>query len=78
MIALETVNNQYLGGDSSLLVAADTASKIDTAVLAIIKECHRRASQILEENKAKLHELAQHLYDNETISGEEFVALLAN
>jgi len=77
MMALETVNNPYLGGDTSLLVAADTASQIDAVVLDIIKAAHSRAAQILEDNKAKLHELAQYLYERETISGEQFMAILA-
>ncbi|MFA6941641.1 MAG: ATP-dependent zinc metalloprotease FtsH [Clostridiaceae bacterium] len=77
MMALETVNNPYLGGDTSLLVASDTASKIDTEVLSIIKSAHSRASKILEENKDKLHELAKYLLDKETISGEEFMKILA-
>ncbi len=77
MMALETVNNQYLGGDASLLVSAQTASKIDAEVLGIIKSCHRRAVEILEENKDKLHELAKYLLEEETITGDEFMALLA-
>jgi cell division protease FtsH len=78
MMALETVNNPYLGSDSSLLVAGDTASKIDNEVLKIIKETHNKAVQILEENKMKLHELAKYLLEKETVSGEEFMAVLAN
>jgi cell division protease FtsH len=77
MMALETVNNPYLGGDTSLLVSAETASKIDDEVLHIIKSCHSSAVQILNENKNKLHELAKHLLEKETITGEEFMALLA-
>lgn len=77
MMALETVNNPYLGGDTSLLVAANTASKIDTEVLSIIKSAHNRASKILEENKDKLHQLAKYLLEKETISGEEFMRILA-
>ena len=77
MMALETVNNPYLGGDTSLLVASDTASKIDTEVLSIIKSAHSRASKILEENKDKLHQLAKYLVDKETITGEEFMKILA-
>ncbi|MGE5380184.1 MAG: cell division protein FtsH, partial [Methylocystaceae bacterium] len=76
MMALETVNNQYLGGDTSLLVAADTASRIDEVVLEIIKSAHRKAAEILDQNKSKLHELAQFLYEQETITGEQFMALL--
>lgn len=77
MMALETVNNQYLGGDTSLLVSSLTASKIDEEVLRIIKTCYSNARQILEDNKTKLHELTKYLLDKETISGEEFMALLA-
>ncbi|MPM85311.1 ATP-dependent zinc metalloprotease FtsH [bioreactor metagenome] len=77
MMALETVNNQYLGGDASLIVSAETASKIDEEVLHIIKACHERATSILEENKEKLHELAKYLLEKETITGEEFMGILA-
>ena len=76
MMALETVHNPYLGGDTSLLVAADTASMIDTEVLGIIRKAHAKAAGILEENKGKLHELAKYLLEKETISGEEFMTLL--
>ncbi len=77
MMALETVNNPYLGGDTSLIVSADTSSRVDTEVLNIIKDCHKRASDILKENKSKLHELAKYLFEKETITGEEFMAVLA-
>lgn len=77
MMALETVNNPYLGGDTSLLVSAETASRIDDVVLDIIKDAHAKALQILSENKDTLHRLAKHLFEKETISGEEFMALLA-
>ena len=76
MMALETVNNQYLGGDTSLLVSAQTASKIDDAVLKTIKTCHQKAIEILEENKEKLHELTKYLVEKETITGEEFMGIL--
>jgi len=76
MMALETLNNPYLGGDTSLLVAVDTASLIDSAVLAIIKATHRQAKQILEEHINKLHELAKYLLDKETMTGEEVMAIL--
>ncbi|WP_251550578.1 ATP-dependent zinc metalloprotease FtsH [Neobacillus muris] len=76
MMGLETVNNPYLGGDTSLLVSAETASKIDAEVLKIIKSCHQRAIQILEENKDKLHELTKFLLERETITGEEFMKIL--
>ena len=76
MMALETVNNPYLGGDTSLLVSAETASKIDDAVLQTIKTCHQKAIEILEENKEKLHELTKYLVEKETITGEEFMKIL--
>lgn len=76
MMALETVNNPYLGGDTSLLVSAETASRIDDEILKIIKSAHERAKQILEENKSKLHELTKYLLEKETISGEEFMKIL--
>ena len=76
MMALETVNNPYLGGDTSLLVSAVTAAKIDDEVLKIIKSCHKKAIEILEENKDKLHELTKYLLEKETITGEEFMAIL--
>lgn len=76
MMALETVNNPYLGGDTSLLVSGETASKIDDAVLQTIKTCHQKAIEILEENKEKLHELTKYLVEKETISGEEFMKIL--
>ena len=76
MMALETVNNPYLGGDTSLLVSAETASKIDDAVLQTIKTCHQKAIEILEENKEKLHELTKYLVEKETITGEEFTKIL--
>jgi len=77
MMSLETVNNPYLGGETSLLVSSVTASRIDSVVLSVIKDAYQRAMDILEENKAKLHQLAQHLLENETISGEEFTSLLS-
>ena len=76
MMALETVNNPYLSGDASLLVSPETSTKIDTEVLLIIKSAHNRAAQILKENKEMLHELAKQLLDQETMSGEEFLAIL--
>lgn len=76
MMALETVTNPYLGGDTSLLVSAETASKIDQEVLKIIKSCHAKALQILEQNKDKLHELAKYLLEKETITGDEFMTML--
>ncbi|WP_071394132.1 ATP-dependent zinc metalloprotease FtsH [Bacillus tuaregi] len=76
MMALETVNNQYLGGDTTLLVSAETAAKIDRVVLEIIRTCHQKAIQILEENKEILHELTKYLVEKETITGEEFMNIL--
>ncbi|MBP1916740.1 ATP-dependent zinc metalloprotease FtsH [Lederbergia galactosidilytica] len=76
MMALETVNNPYLGGDTSLLVSSETAAKIDDEVLKIIKTCHQKAIQILEDNKPKLHELTKYLLEKETITGEEFMTIL--
>ncbi len=76
MVALETVQNQYLGGDASLACAADTASKIDERVVEIIKTAHEKAFKILKENEMKLHELARHLLEKETITGDEFMELL--
>lgn len=76
MTALETVNNQYLGGDTSLACSNETATKIDGATIALIKKAHDEAYQILEDNKMKLHELAKFLYERETITGEEFMYIL--
>lgn len=76
MMALETVTNQYLGGDTSLIVSGETASRIDAEVLKIIKLCHQRAINILEENKDKLHELTKVLLEKETLSGSEFMEML--
>ena len=76
MTALETVNNQYLGGDTSLACSNETATKIDEATIALIKKAHDEAYQILEDNKMKLHKLAKFLYERETITGEEFMYIL--
>ena len=76
MTALETVNNQYLGGDTSLACSNETATKIDEATIALIKKAHDEAYQILEDNKMKLHELAKFLYERETMTGEEFMYIL--
>lgn len=76
MVALETVQNQYLGGDASLACAADTASKIDERVVEIVKAAHEKARNILKENEPQLHRLASHLLEKETITGEEFMSLL--
>ncbi len=76
MTALETVNNQYLGGDTSLACSNEIATKIDEATISLIKKAHDEAYQILEDNKMKLHELAKFLYERETITGEEFMYIL--
>ena len=76
MMALETVNNPYLGGDSSLMCSSETSSKIDDEVLRIIKEAHEKAVGILRENEEKLHELAGYLLEKETITGDEFMKIL--
>lgn len=73
MVALETVTNQYLGGDTSLACAPDTAELIDEEVIKIVREQHQKALQILKENEGKLHEIAEYLLDKETITGEEFM-----
>ncbi|EML6501386.1 ATP-dependent zinc metalloprotease FtsH [Clostridioides difficile] len=76
MIALETVSNQYLGGDTSLACSSDTAAKIDEEVFKIVKACHKNAIEILENNIDKLHELANYLLEKETITGDEFMEIL--
>jgi cell division protease FtsH len=76
MVALETVNNQYLGGDTSLMCSADTAAEVDKKVVELVKTQHEKARQILKDNMGKLHELAKFLYDHETITGEEFMEIL--
>lgn len=76
MVALETVNNQYLGGDTSLACSAQTQCKIDQKVVELVKAQHAKAVQILTDNRAKLDELAQYLYQKETITGDEFMEIL--
>ena len=76
MMALETVSNQYLGGDASLACSPETAAKIDEQVLLVIKRAHEKARDILKENSEKLHELAKYLLEKETITGEEFMEIL--
>ena len=76
MVALETVQNQYLGGDASLACSAETASKIDQLVVELVRAQHTKAKQILTENSGKLHELAKYLYEKETITGGEFMEIL--
>ena len=76
MVALETVTNQYLGGDASLACSAETQTKIDQRVVELVKKQHEKAVSILTENRAKLDELAKYLYERETITGEEFMHIL--
>ncbi|MFR9254935.1 MAG: cell division protein FtsH, partial [Merdibacter sp.] len=76
MTALETVNNQYLGGDTSLACSSETAAKIDEEVVTLIQKAHDEAKQLLKDNMGKLHELAKYLYEHETITGEEFMKIL--
>lgn len=76
MVALETVNNQYLGGDTSLVCSADTQKEIDRRVVELVKQQHEKARKILEENREKLDQLAKVLYENETITGDEFMEIL--
>ena len=76
MVAMETVNNQYLGGDTSLSCSADTQKEIDRKVVELVKTQHEKAKQILTENREKLDELSQFLYERETITGEEFMTIL--
>ena len=77
MVAFETVTNQYLGGDTSLACSAETQQAIDQKVIALVKREHAKARKILEDNRAALDRLAQYLYEKETITGEEFMQLLA-
>ena len=76
MVAMETVNNQYLGGDASLACSADTKKEIDRMVVELVKKEHEKAKDILTENRKKLDELAQFLYEKETITGDEFMTIL--
>ena len=76
MVALETVSNQYLGGDASLACSADTQNEIDHKVVELVKRQHEKASKILADNRGKLDELAKYLYEKETITGEEFMSIL--
>ena len=76
MVALETVSNQYLGGDASLACSADTQNEIDRKVVELVKRQHEKASNILADNRGKLDELAKYLYEKETITGEEFMSIL--
>lgn len=76
MMALETVNNQYLGGDTQLMCSSETAAKVDEEVLALIKKAHETAKEILTQQRAKLDELSAYLLEKETITGEEFMRIL--
>ena len=76
MVALETVQNQYLGGDTSLACSAETAAQIDQQVVDLVKAQHEKAKKILTDNSGKLHELAKYLYEKETVTGEEFMGIL--
>ncbi len=76
MVAMETVNNQYLGGDTSLACSADTQNKIDEQVVALVKKQHEKALMILRNNRNKLDSLASYLYEHETITGDEFMSIL--
>ena len=76
MVAMETVTNQYLGGDSSLSCSPETQARIDAAVVQTVKAQHQKALRILTENRRKLDEIAQFLYEKETITGDEFMEIL--
>ena len=76
MVALETVDNQYLGGDASLVCSAETQAEVDRQVVELVKKQHGKAAEILLENREKLDELAKFLYEKETITGEEFMNIL--
>ena len=76
MVALETLNNQYLGGDTSLACSMDTQKKIDDEVVKSVRRQYDKAMSILKDNKKKLDELAQYLYEKETITGDEFMTIL--
>ena len=76
MVAMETVNNQYLGGDASMVCSSDTQKEIDKKVIELVRSQHEKARQILSENRTLLDKLAQHLYEKETITGDEFMSIL--
>ena len=76
MVALETVTNEYLGGDASLACSAETQAEVDRQVRETVKTQHEKALGILRDNRAKLDELAKHLYEKETITGDEFMQIL--
>ena len=73
---MEAVQNQYLGGDTSLICSAETQGKIDEKVVELVRTQHEKAKKILSDNRDKLDELAMHLYEKETITGEEFMSIL--
>lgn len=76
MVALETVNNPYLGSDTSLTCSANTAAQVDEVVLSIVKKAHEKAKKIIKDNEAKMHELSKYLIEKETITGDEFMEIL--
>ena len=76
MVAMESVTNQYLGGDASLTCSMETQTKIDKEVVELVKTQYARAKQILTDNREKLDELSSYLYEHETITGEEFMRIL--
>ena len=76
MVALETVQNQYLGGDTSLSCSMETQTEIDRQVVALVKRQHEKAVKILQDSREKLDELSRYLYEKETITGEEFMTIL--
>ena len=76
MVAMETVQNQYLGGDTSLACSPDTQKEIDRQVVELVKKQHEKAKNILLNNRSKLDELANYLYERETITGDEFMNIL--
>ena len=76
MVAMETVNNQYLGGDASLACSPETQREIDQKVVEVVKAQHEKAKKILQDNRGKLDELARFLYEKETITGDEFMTIL--
>lgn len=76
MVAMETVTNQYLGGNASLSCSAETQTRIDEKVVELVKAQHEKAIKILRDNREKLDEAAQYLYKNETITGDEFMKIL--
>ncbi|MBP3538613.1 MAG: cell division protein FtsH, partial [Oscillospiraceae bacterium] len=77
-VALEVVQNQYLGGDTSLACSADTQREIDMKVVELVRKQHEKAKEILSSNREKLDEIANYLYEKETITGEEFMTILNN